>query len=417
MPDIRCDICGATRATSATRAGEPRLSRGWKRLPGGVHCAACVVANWRIRAVEMAVAEVLEGGREEFRQASLTAWRATQRLANRCATWYFTADSEPHPDGRMRPMPKTYLYPQARAAVPELPPRATVQIDHSVAGNYRESRAAVHRGEASLRTYRFPQPYALPADGEPCRWVEYEGEHGQSSRVPAVQMRMGDERFLLRLAGGPEWRRQTEGFSQIVSGEAQLVEVVLRGRRANGGDRRSSQPMRTPGSGSRGTYRRMVKLVAWFPYRPSSNRKPRTMAVRSGPHAWLIAEAEGRSTPWVLRNNQVRRWIRAHADKIEGGADDLKAECRPMKESERDRLKRMSTRYNDRMTTWARQSTGYLVAFAQRMRVGSVALDLADHRYCPSAPWDLLKRMLREGMDRAGIVVHDAASAAVVESE
>src|SRR5262249_24874423 len=140
----------------------------------------------------------------------------------------------------------------------------------------------------------------------------YTGSDGQISQVPTVSVPLGQRRWLLRLRGGRERRRQLAAFAQIVSHAAIPGEFSLYRQRASSAVHRRTVTERSAGGAARVSYRVMAKLVAWFP-RPQQER-PRAgvLEVRTGRNALFVVRAPGREEPWLLHADHVRRWIARH---------------------------------------------------------------------------------------------------------
>src|SRR5690606_3571723 len=119
-----------------------------------------------MRAVTIPVAGPVSCDWPEFRELLRAAWGATTRLANWCATQYYTRDVRRGPGmEQLPPPPKVYLYPEARAAFPSLVPRTVVAIDHAIQGKYRAVRfKLLWTNEVSLPTFRYPYPLPVPDD-------------------------------------------------------------------------------------------------------------------------------------------------------------------------------------------------------------------------------------------------------------
>ena len=98
-----------------------------------------------------------------------------------------------------------------------------------------------------LPTYRYPQPFPVHNQSWSPALVE---------ERPQVTVRIADRRYVLRLKGGPRYRRQRLAFLSMCSGEAEYGELAL--------------------------YRQgtdlFCKMVAWLPRKPA--RRAERHAVR-----------------------------------------------------------------------------------------------------------------------------------------
>src|SRR5579871_2409739 len=94
---IECAICGATRQQPATRAGEPRVPAGWKRLRTGTYCQTCKVRAYALRTITIPIAGPVDGTWAELRDALRVAWSASTACANWMMTELYARDVRRQP--------------------------------------------------------------------------------------------------------------------------------------------------------------------------------------------------------------------------------------------------------------------------------------------------------------------------------
>lgn len=447
---VTCGGCNTARDVKPTTRGQARLPRGWKRRPNGdgdeaVLCGNCWGKLYRLRAITFPVASVLQGGtwtefcaavrQALFRSRTLAQWAVNQLAATDVTRTLADDRLPPHP-----PLGKeggVYLYGLASRQFADWEQwagayNAAQSVLRSVEMKYNaRRREIVWSAEASVPTIR-SQPYPVPAANYSVAYVEYtgDGETEQVTRVPAVTLPLGTHRWQLRLRGGVRRRRQLAAFRQMVSGEAVLGELAIYRKRAESNRRRSGSDERTSnGGGARVRYDIMVKLVAWLPREQRQGQRVRqgVLSVHSSRQAFLVAVHPDFERPWVLNRAEVRRRIESHARRLEQMSNDAKAETRepvaprccwralsPAERQARrqrkrarrhrlDYLERICLLYRNYVDTFVKEAAAWLAAYADRVGVAKVYLDLSEHGYCPGFPWAALRDRIAVKLDEYGI--------------
>src|SRR5579862_4327425 len=122
--DIRCIECSLARQVKRTKANNARLPIGWKRNEQQEPvCSACWNESFILRALTFPVVSPLSGSWEELGSDLKTMWVQTTAAANWMMTECYTRDVRRNGEAKMPPMPKVYLYPEARIKFPNLPPQ------------------------------------------------------------------------------------------------------------------------------------------------------------------------------------------------------------------------------------------------------------------------------------------------------
>ncbi len=258
---------------------------------------------------------------------------------------------------------------------------------------------------AGLPTSRKTNTYPVPAQAWRAIWPETEGESGQVMRQPAVSFQLAGRRWLLRLRGGPERRRQLQAFAKMASGEAPKAELLLNWQPSSAGCHRRVSMDREPGGGNSRASRYIVRLVAELPRQEGGWRRSATLEVRTARNALLVAKV-GDDEPWVYRANNLRRRIRAYEGQRNCLADDMKTEGRSP-DSDRQRLVGRGALLAERHRRFAewelRRAASFLVQYAKRRRVRGVRFDDRERRYAETFPWFRLETMISEACDREGL--------------
>jgi hypothetical protein len=397
---MNCVHCKTQVDAKATKAGNERLPRGWKRHNGQASCAKCWSERFILRAVTIPVAGPVDAEWPALRDSLREAWGQAGAVANWVVSELYARDARRTPDvAKLPKMPTSYLYPEIRRRFPDFPAGSIPTIEHAVTGKYRSTRYEVlWTGEAVLPTFRYPYPW-------PVRSADWKATFG-TDNVPLVACGIAGKRFTLRLRGGHDYRRQLSAFRKIVNGEAVQGELALYRVRANGGDHRNGDIEKTAGGGQDVHTRIMAKLVAWLP-REQREAGENTMLVRTDPNAVLVAEVDGRD-PWILNADYVRRWIAEHRVYLQRISEDTKREKRYPADKRRqinEAREKRCHKQNNRLDSFCHETAAMLAKYAARCRVGQVIYDDACKSYFESFPWFKLKQLIHEKLGALSIEV------------
>lgn len=331
---MKCQGCGKEVATKNPN----RPPAGWKRIDGQPYCRDCTRERYRLCAITFPVVGPVDGDWKLLREQLRQSWAESTRMANWLMTELYARDVRREPDdAKLRPMPgkeKTYLYTKDGDLFPGkpgygLPAQARAALEQAIKAKYRAKRyELLWTSACSLPSHRYPYPYAVPNQAWIARWEV--GKDG-ASKSPCVEVPVwfSDGRVSLRLAGGPNYRRQLAAFTQIVSGEAIKGECAIyrvRGRQSDGrnGDK--------PNQAGQPIYRVLCKLVAYLPRRERKPReKPRTFTLSTSRESFLVGQVEGRAEPWLLHGDRFRDQCHQYNRWLQRMADDSKHERRKPK--------------------------------------------------------------------------------------
>lgn len=438
-----CKFCGKSQDVKPTKGGVARVPKSWHEHPeGGLACKECWAARFRLRAVTFPVWRAEEGTEvtpevvvpvsedstsslrrlappipwPDLRVILRTAWSQVTGLSNWTVTQLAARDTPRLPtDEKLGKAPTPYLYPEARALFPNLAPQTVASVLQSVASKYSKKRKETHwLCSAALSTHRYAVPYPVHNQSWRAVTVVAYDPFDEPYRVPAVSVPLGGRRITLLLAS--EGRdRQCEQFGQILNGAAIKGELAIYRKRSHqrgnrgGAGKPGAVEDRAAGGHQRVYHDVMVKLVAWFPRDPSITEKVRrgVLEVRTGSHALFVAVSEGRQRPWVLRCNQVRRWVRLHSRRIQEAADDAKCETRRPKRRRvqaLDYLDRICAKQKARLNDFLHRASAWLANYAERIGVREVIYDDRDKRYCDPFPWFVLRQRLAEKVRDHGLI-------------
>ncbi len=396
---VECSSCKTQPRVGSPKTGKSPAPRGWKRLGDDFFCPACWKSRYILRATTFPVSGPVDRTWPELNETLSACWNQTTSLANWAVTETAKADVVRMPgDVKLPSLPRVYLYPQARQLFPALDAQTVAATLRAVQMRYRAARLnVIWRGAATLPRYRYPYPISVCAQS----WRASFGDDG----ALLVRVRLGTERWTLRLRTWPGGRREVAAFRRIVTGEAVQSELSLVRQRASSGDHRAEITARAPGGGRQVVYKVMAKLAAWHPRPPAPEARSGQMELRSGSdHLWVAVVAE--RPPWFLNADHVRRWVAAHRRFLERIREDTKREKRvPSREMRqiKDALSVRCEKQHRRIHTFCHQAARMLAEYADRQRVAEVIYDDRNRSYLADFNWSLLQTVLRDKLDQKGI--------------
>ena len=401
MTDIVCTKCERTQRASRTPTGLTRLPRGWKRLKeeAPAICPTCWKQTYVLRAIMIPIAGPVGKSWVELSDVLKRSWQQATSLSNWAVTELRLRDVTRTPGLKRRSrMPSVYLYREARAFRPGLPPPSLTSLLQTVERRYRKARLSViWRAEASLPSYRYPVP--LPIHNQ--SWRPGIGENNEL----LLHLRLGDEHWILRLRGGHSFRRQRTAVEKLLDGCGARAELSIYPRRSSAGDHRPAIRAREPGGGERSSYRVMAKMMMWLPREDREVQSDRVLRLRTASGSFWIAELENRN-PWTLNADHVRRWAAEHQQRLQRLSQDTKHEERTLKRrrhSMKSARRKLADKHRRRTRTWIQQAVAYVASLAVRNRIGVIEYDDSERSYLVSFPWHALKKHLGVKCDELGL--------------
>ena len=380
---MNCDKCGKLHNIKPGKS--ERLPAGWKRHADAIWCGECWGAVFVLRAITIPIVEPLSGTWKELEAALREMWSATTNAANWMLTEMYAKDVRRNGEEKLPPMPKCYLYPAARERFPSLPSQSVAALEQNVGKKYRAKRFdVIWRASASLPTYRYPTPFAIPNQGWSVAISEGQEGEGDVRGHRAgfiVSARIGENRWSLLLKGGPRYRRQLASLKQIASGAAVQGEMAIY--------RQGSGP------------EILCKMVAWLP-RQAKRERSGVLFIRTSPEALLVTfDSEGNRL-WGLHFDHVRRWQAEHSRQLQRWSYDQKMEHRPVA-SFQDRREASAVKYRNRMSSAVKEAAAQMAGYADRLKFAEVRYNEADHSFCEKFPWFALRERLACKFDELGI--------------
>jgi hypothetical protein len=372
----RCDVCGKI-------APKARLPRGWHRSGEDTLCNEDWAKRYVLRAISMQVGSPLDCDWKQLNAAIRPMWIETTRCANWMMTELYARDIRREDQEKMPPMPRIYLYPEAREKFPALPSSSVASLEQSVQRKYRAKRYEIlWTHSAALPTFRYPTPYAAPN----ATWhATIENDR------PIVSVRIQDARLRLRLKTGPQYRLQLTVFRLIVRGKATQGECAIY-QRGNA---------------------LMFKFAAWVPREERGEKLEETLTVRTAKESLLVAVNMKDEKLWTYNGDHLRRWQAEHRYQLQRWSEDAKYENRPVP-SFAERRKAAVHKLDNRMSSALHEVAAQLAGYAKRRRFAAVIYDDAERSYIEQFPYFRLRALINEKLDAVG-VGFTVASGKVVE--
>lgn len=363
-----CAACRKERNAKPDKEGGVKLPQGWKREGGEPVCAECWRKKYIIRALTFSVAEPLSGSWKALESDLRQMWIQTTAAVNWMTTECYVRDVRRNGEDKMPPMPRIYLYPEARVRFPALPPRSVAALEQTVQRKYRARRyEVVWTAAAALATARYPQPFPISNQG----WRISLNEQNQ----PIVACRIGESNWTLRLKSGARYRRQIAGLQRMAErGEMAIYKA---------GD---------------GTI--LVKLVGWLT-RTEAKHRTDMLLVRTGKDYLVAALDVVGELLWIENRDDLPGIAAAHRNRLKRFSEDQKAEQQQVP-SFAERRTRAAHQYRDRTKSVIQEVCAHLAAFATRRGYGKVLYDDSE-RWLNWFPYFQLAERLRIALDEHGI--------------
>lgn len=407
-----CCECGDVEAGKPSKSGRENLPRGWKEHPEGQHhCRRCWGDNWCLRTVTIPVAGPVDGTWEEFRAALKSCWSRSTQWANWAVRELVRNDVVRLPEHeRMPAMPPVYLYGLAREqGFPVADSQSRQAVFRDVERKYRASRyRAIWLRSQAPPSYRYPVPFPVHDDA----WKVSFGDDGEI----LVSLPLDGRRWVIRLRGGAEFRRQRGDVRRIVSGGARQGQAAVYSRRVQVSANRNGVDGRDPGGGRNGISRVMFKFVIQVPKR-SGGQDGSTLHVRSDAGSFLVYRVDDGDVKY-LHADHLRRWIAGHRRKLDRMSDDLKHEKRWPKRVRRKAVESKDgwlRKHHHRLDSFTHEASAMLAGFAARNRVSRVSLDLSERSFVAEFPWHQFQERLAYKLDERRISLDVVAGAAADE--
>lgn len=242
--------------------------------------------------------------------------------------------------------------------------------------------AVLAKGSARPAVFRFPAPW-------PVRAQELRVYRDAAGR-PHASLTLPGGRVKVRLADGPEFRRQLRQFDLLLADVGRLKQAKVTGRRTAG---------RLVGAD--------LRLVGAFDAAEKRGEGPAAL-IRTDPHALFVVEVEGRR-PWLLNFDHLRRLQAAHRVFLQRFAEDLKHEKRVPSRRRAGMEARRAARceaHRKRLDSELHQASAQVAGYCGRAGVSVAVYDDAEKGYVPDGfPWAALRGLVAYKLAGVGVEV------------
>lgn len=349
------------------------------------------------RTLTLPIRSVIRDGEESplVLDAFRDSWRIGTDLANWCQRELVTYDARRDPG--MVKMPKyehsqfpdgSSLYQRVNAACPframfDGAAGSMGSIVRAVENTWRSHPrfgrfAVIWKGESSPCVFKYPYPW-------PVRSQELRIFRDNENR-PRASITIPGGRVEIRLADGPEFRRQLRQFDELISNVSNIGEAKISGHRRDG---------RLVGA--------KLHIVGDFEVaeRPEASN---VCYLHTDPGALLVAEINGRKVT-VTNGDHIQRALKIitvtnarHKSFLERTRQDKKHEVRMSPDQLRNLESKISQRcdkQNNRIRTAIQQIAAQVAHLCSRQNVAIIAYDDRNKEYVPSFAWDALKQRIK----------------------
>lgn len=366
-PQFLCTGCGVV----SNRSSTDRLPKNWKNLNEQQYCGLCWRDRYRLRTL---LAPVVSGSQStELRNALLRMWDAATRAANWMMAELYSADVRTVAgQSKLIPMQRVYLYPEARRRFPELPSRTVATLEHAVQAKYRAVRyQVVWANSQAIPTYRYPAPYVVPNQA----WSAALDDAGR----PTVSVRIGDQRWALRLRGGPRFRYHRQLFLQISDGVARKGEMSIIQRKSEV----------------------VLRITGWFPAADGGHgagaggsAEPVRLRVFTATESLLVVLDDRDQVVCRYNGDHIRRWCAEYRNQLDRWRED--APDPPAARAIAPRRAARIDKHHNRIRSAVDEAAAAVIRCARRRMATHIQYDDSISTFAKPFPWHMLRDQIRE---------------------
>jgi hypothetical protein len=380
---------------------------GWAKFGDETLCKACRGDAFVRRSVVLPVWSVEPNkgeGTDKAKHRFYTAFRESSRWSAQVGTWVIRemakADNLPikhtvGKDGKSKAtMEKINIDQWLRDGSRELAGKLDSQSRYSVIrlamGKYNKTRFDQRvRLNVQLPSYKFPAPIPIPSKDSKI-WIADDGNL-------YIDVRIGGEHFVLRMARGQEFHRQHSQIRQALNGCGRIGDLLITSRLKDGGGLDK------------------IKVVIPVEIPIVARERKNLMIVKTAKGRLWSVMLEGRDVTWNMNEDQVLGVIAANKRRRQRLSEDAKFERRgsPGLQKVRDR---MAEKYANRMADYCHKAAKMLVDFAVRNQVANLQYHETDDKFVSEFPWFKLRENVKNGLKANGItfeLISDSAESAV----
>ena len=251
-------------------------------------------------------------------------------------------------------------------------------LTHPKYGRYR----VLWLGESRACTFRYAYPWHMRADTF---------KIFMHNQCPSAELKLPGRTVVVRLAGGPEFRRQLKQYKELLDHPERIGGSKITARFEQG---------RLRGA--------MFSLVGHFDHKPRTGDS--VCFLHTDPSALLVAEINDRQV-WIANADHLKRWHAAHRVYLQRSSEDMKRENRMDRRQRRNFMDSRSCRCdksNNRINTAIKQIAAQVLRLCQRQDVGILAYDDTNRNYFPDGfCWFCLSNTIRQNVECYGVVMSD----------
>lgn len=321
-----------------------------------------------IRTICIPAAECVSHTKSQFYAALRKSLDLSCKVANLSASECLKQD-----DLASDKCPKLYTYPACKDHA-EGVSFVTASVCRAVEQSYKQDRWQVRHGKRSVRSYRsMPWPMLNNASVSTF-WVEDQGE------FITLEVRLLDQRYTLRLAGGSNYRDQTRGLRNAIANGSICDSRVWVDR----------------------SHKCIFGIVCDMPETPKREQEFQVQIV-SGMDYLAALTAPRLNYPFVINADDVLAWKGESERRNQRWRQARKqgVDRKKLREQSNGFASKMARRLQSKTHEAARQ----LIDKAIRMKATEIVLDFTIKSYCQMFPWYELTTKIKYKAAMAGISV------------
>lgn len=330
------------------------------------------------RTICVPVAEVLEGGtKSDFYKALRHDLDLCVRMAN-----IATSECVRQDDWSKDKPPKIYSYPAIKDLTPPRQAYLASCVARAAEAQYRADRWNLVRGKKSVRNFR-SQPVPLL--------------HNKSTNVFRLKdcdqfltasIRLNGTDFLVRLAGGSNYRRQISILKKVIPTDDYGDSKIWIDRKSKA----------------------IVGIACNVPNDIPRDRSGTLSVVSSRAHLVVMTQ-EGTNVPYVINADQCKSWSADKMIRYQRLRQDRKANVD--RRRIRQEMNRIAQKNDRRMRNLIHEVSSAVIKKANQINAESIVIDFTVRSYVKPFPWFNLIGMIKYKAEQAGIKVADSTQTVV----
>lgn len=392
---ITCSISGEIVDVKETKAGNPKLPKGWKWIGGQAVSSKAFHERYALRTITVPIVspdvhgnqEVMKAAWKDLDEKLKDAWKRSTYAANWAVKQLWSGDILRTDDMKKCPAyPKdadgksVYLYGMQSW---EGWAQSAASVLRTVEQSYKKRRwDIVWAGSAGVPNVRYPYPYPVPNQA----WSLEQREGGEvvfSCRLPSgrtsVRLKTKDKGCRYRL---PALRHLIA--REDLRGEA---AIIRKGKQIS------------------------VKIVGYFP--KTERELSGDLHVRTDSLSFLVM-LNSEEERLISRNaDDIRRKLAGHAHALQRWREDQKLEVRNPKRLSRKRaedMQKATQKMHNRLDDFIKTVCAEVVNYAIRRKLARIIYNDTERSYFRDFAWHRLESTLRSVCEREGLIFEKTGS-------